>query len=381
MKILIIPSVYKPNIGGVEEFTAKLSKFCNEKDHNVFIATNKWPSNLSAHELIDDVEVNRFNFFLPSKKITDILKFLFSFPISFIKFLTYLKRKKLDIVNIQCVSSNGFYTLLAKKILRFPLVVTLQGETVMDDYDIYNKSALMRWTLKRLMKKADWIIANSSYILEDALSRFGGDRSKCSIVYNGVDLEEFKGVEPYRYHKTYIFATGRLVYKKGFDLLVKAFSKITDKYEDVDLLISGRGDFEPELIKLITAFKLTNRVFLLGPADRNKNVSLFKGCEFFVMPSRLEPFGIVCLEAMAAGKPVIYTKNGGTKEFVNDDFGIQVDPENIDELSKALISLLSDDEKCKDMGKKAREEVNKFNWPIISQQYIELYKKVLKENA
>jgi len=380
MNIVIISSSYKPNIGGVEELTSKLCVAYNDKGHDSCVATSQWPASLSNHEIIDDVEINRFNFILPSTNIVSILKFITIFPITFIKFCNYLKRMNPDIVNIQCASSNGFYALLAKRILKFKLVVTLQGETVMDDYDIYNKSSILRWTLRKLMKEAEWVTANSNYTLNDAIERFGGDRSKCSVIYNGVDLGEFKGTEPYEHSKPYIYATGRLVYKKGFDLLIKAFSKIADKYKDIDLLISGKGDYEEELTLIIKTLGLEDRVKLLGPADRKMNVSLFKGCDFFVMPSRLEPFGIVCLEAMAAGKPIIFTNNGGTKEFVNNTFGIKINTENINEFKGALETLLSDVIKCKEMGRIANEEVQKFNWAQITEEYLVIYERIVKNN-
>jgi glycosyltransferase involved in cell wall biosynthesis len=377
MKIIILPSSYKPNIGGVEELSSKLCSSYTASGHNVYIATGKWPANLSNNEIIDGIKVNRFNFVLPSKNISDIFKFLILFPIVFIKFCSYLKKINPDIVNIQCVSSNGFYTLLAKRILKFTLVVTLQGETVMDDHDIYNKSSLLRWTLRRLMRDADWITANSAYILEDALKKFGGNRDKSSVVYNGVDLNEFTGIEPYKHSKPYIFATGRLVHKKGFDLLIKSFFEIYTKYKDIDLLISGKGEYEAELKSLIGTLGLSDRVKLLGPADRKLNVSLFKGCEFFVMPSRLEPFGIVCVEAMAAGKAFIATKNGGPSEFAKN-VGLLVDPENINELSEALDKLISNKKLRLDLEQLSKEKVKSLTWPEISEQYIDIFKKVKK---
>jgi glycosyltransferase involved in cell wall biosynthesis len=377
MKILLINSSYKPNIGGVEEFTSKLCSFFIAKSHKVYITSAKWPVNLSKFEIIDSVEINRFNFILPSKNIIGSIRFIILFPIVFIKFCSYLRKINPDIANIQCVSSNGFYALLAKKLLKLKLIVSLHGETVMDDYDIYNKSFILKWTLRKLMKEADWITANSKYTLDDALDRFGGDRSKCSVIYNGVDLDEFEGVEPYKHDKPYIFATGRLVYKKGFDLLIKAFSKVSDKYKDIDLLISGKGEYESNLRSLIDKLGLSDRVKLLGPADRKLNVSLFKGCEFFVMPSRLEPFGIVCVEAMAAGKAFIATKNGGPSEFAKN-VGLLVDPENINELSEALDKLISNKKLRLDLEQLSKEKVKSLTWPEISEQYIDIFKKVKK---
>ena len=374
MNITIITSSYRPNIGGVEEAVYNLTEEYKKLGHKVNIITAKWPENLKDREIIDEVEVGRFDFPIPGLSFSNIKSFVFRFPNANRKFKQFIEDKKPEAVHLHCVSSSGFYTLLAKKLLNFPLVVTLHGETVMDDYDIYKKSSTLRWTLRNLLKKADWVTANSSYILEDAFNTYFRRLNNSSVVFNGVDLDEFQNIDKYSHLKPYIFATGRIVYKKGFDLLIKAFKKVSDEFNDTDLLISGKGDYEDNLRNLISELSLNKRVHLLGPADRKKNVSLFKGCEFFVMPSRLEPFGIVCLEAMAAGKPVIASNIGGTKEFVTEDFGILVNPENINELADALRDLLSNKKKRERMGKIAKEKVKDFSWSNIAGQYLDIYR-------
>lgn len=381
MNIILSASSYKPNIGGVEEAVCNLANQYQKLGHKVTVVTNKWPEELPEKEVIEGIEIYRFRFYLPSLSISSIAKFLRNYRSEKAKFINFLNNATPDIMHIQCVSSNGFYALMAKKALNIPLITTLQGETLMDDYDIYNKSIIMRWILRQLMKKSDWVTANSSYILDDALANYGGSGSKSSVVFNGIDLDEFNKGRTYSHKRPYIFATGRLVYKKGFDLLIKAFKKICNQYKDIDLLISGRGEYQAKLQAIIKDLGLQERVHLLGPANRELNVSLFKGCEFFVMPSRLEPFGIVALEAMAAGKPVIVTTNGGTKEFVTEDFGILVNPEDTEKLAGALKKLLSDKANREKMGKKAKEEVKDFDWSNIANEYMDIYSEVLDKNA
>src|SRR5262249_6683038 len=120
----------------------------------------------------------------------------------------------------------------------------------------------------------------------------------------------------YPHRRSYILAFGRLIYKKGFDLLLTAFAQIAPRYQEVDLILAGEGEERDALRAQAQQSGLEGRVHFFGRATPEEVVRLLNGCLFVAVPSRIEPFGIVALEALAAGKRVLATRVGGLGELL-----------------------------------------------------------------
>ncbi len=380
MNIVIISSLYKPNIGGVEEAVYNLSKEYKNLGHKVSIITGKWPKNLKSEENIDGINVGRIDFVMPNMSIKGIFNFLFRFFKVFSEFKNKVISKKPDILHIQCAGPNAFYTLLLSYFHKIPLVVTIQGA---DIQQLPSESKLMRWTLSRLLKRADFITACSQSLIDKDVKKFISSNNKKTLaIYNGVNLKEFNDKDSYSHRRPYIFSIGRFVYKKGFDILIKAFSFIADKIGDVDLIIAGDGPEKKKYENLIKELNLNERIHLIGYSDRKKTVRLFNGCEFFVLPSRKEPQGIVNLEAMSASKAIIATSVDGVPELVKDNFnGLLVESENPEKLANKIELLLKDKKLQLSLGHNGREIVeDRFSWAKIADDYLDVYKTVLNKN-
>ena len=139
----------------------------------------------------------------------------------------------------------------------------------------------------------------------------------------------------------------------------------------------GDGPERNNLEKLSQDLKIRKHVKFLGSVSHAKAIRLFVGCSFFVLPSRIEPFGIVNLEAMASGKAVIGSCVGGVPEVVQDNVtGFIVLPENAAALSEAISTLTSDSKLREKFGEAGRVRAKNFNWETISEQYEDVYKKV-----
>ena len=167
--------------------------------------------------------------------------------------------------------------------------------------------------------------------------------------------------------------------QKGFDVLIEAYARLSARMADApDLLIAGDGAERENLQKRVGDLGLMDRVHLIGFADRPTAVSLFRGCEMFILPSRHEPQGIVNLEAMACAKPVIASRVGGVPEIVLDGVtGLLVPGEDASAFAQALESLLADPAKARTLGEAGRERVvAEFTWPRIADQYFEIYNSV-----
>ena len=207
---------------------------------------------------------------------------------------------------------------------------------------------------------------------------------KSKAIHNGLDLNEFKNVKVHEHSRPYIFAAGRFVHKKGFDVLIKGFHFMIKKGYNFDFILAGDG---PELSNYVDLANDLNVnwvernqnskekapcLIFWGWANREEMKSLLRGSEMFVVPSRKEPFGLVVLEAMAAGTPVISTKVGGIPEILSDGCGLLVLPEDEKGLSEAIERVLTKRELRERLLFRGRERVRGFNWKEVAQEYLAL---------
>jgi glycogen(starch) synthase len=170
-----------------------------------------------------------------------------------------------------------------------------------------------------------------------------------------------------------------VVEKKGFDLLLSAYAEIAGTHPTVDLVIGGDGAALEGLRRAAAALGVADRVRFVGRLTRKRVADAMAGATAFVMPSRLEPFGIVVLEAWRAGTAVVATNRGGPPEFVRDGLdGVLVDPFDTAAFAGALDALLDDDDRRRAIASAGLARVAAFAWPEIAGRYRALYSSVLE---
>lgn len=175
-----------------------------------------------------------------------------------------------------------------------------------------------------------------------------------------------------------VCSIGRISYEKGFDLLLKAWLIVHNKFPDWKLRITGGGD-SSSLQQQINNYNLTENVLILPPTT---NISSeYLRSSLFVLSSRHESFGLVIIEAMSFGLPIVsFACPCGPKEIIEDCFGTLVDPENIQQLADALIGWISDDIKRKTGGQAARISAQRFLKNNVMKRWEELFDSLLKQN-
>lgn len=162
-------------------------------------------------------------------------------------------------------------------------------------------------------------------------------------------------------------------------MLVRAFGMIANELAGWDLIIAGDGPERHPLESLSQTSCPAGRVTFVGRADRATTARLFRGCQMFVLPSRHEPFGIVNIEAMAAGKPVIATAVGGVPEIITDgQTGLLVAPEDPEQLCRAILRLASDVKLREMLSRRALKAAEKFEWASVADDYIRVYEAVTR---
>jgi glycosyltransferase involved in cell wall biosynthesis len=211
------------------------------------------------------------------------------------------------------------------------------------------------------------------------------------VVYNGVTLDgttQSSGAftpfvpvegEPGR---PYILALGRVVEKKGFDLLLAAYAAIDENHRTADLVIGGVGNDLENLRRRVAAIGIAERVHFVGRLSREEVAGAMDGAAMFVVPSRLEPFGIVILEAWRAGAAVVATNRGGPPEFVRDGLdGVLVDPFDTAAFANHLERLLLDPARRRALAQAGQSRVEEFGWPRIAESYRQIYSSVTGTEA
>lgn len=370
MKIAIVASDYAPTVGGVQTAVKHIARNLIRRGHAVVILSALPPGNVPSAEMIDGVMVYRF----PWGR-----RPLWSLPLRAVQtwfgMAQTLRAFQPDRVYVHFLTINALYVLLLHYVSSFPLVVSARGN---DIQGIPLRSRLQRWMLANIFRRANAILFCSAYVQRAAAPylRHVSPHTFVGVVGDGFDPDEFRQAQPYQNSAPYILAMGRLVHKKGFDLLIHAFSQIAPDFPNAQLLIAGDGAERAALESLIDQLKLRDRVVLLGFADRPTSLALFWGCEFFVLSSRLEPFGIVVAEAMAAHKAVLATRSGGVIDLMQPGTnGRLVEPE-VDALAKGMRQMLAQPDETRAMGERAARSIQARTWDAVTDEYLQVFQRV-----
>lgn len=385
MKIALFASAFHPSLGGVEEVTRQLAHALKRAEHEVLIITQRWPRDLPAFEEFEGLKIHRFAFRAPMNSRRRLARWRsavmwrLTAPAIQREIIALLRRENVEIINVHCVSTNAIYARQAAQKLDLPFVVTMHGELTMDSQQTYQRNEKARAMMRQTLQSADFLTGCSGQTVREAeefLSEPFGARSR--VIYSGIRLADFQNPQkPAKAHpRPYILGIGRHVEQKGFDVLLRAYALLKNQTagEIPDLILAGDGPLKPQLEALSEQLGLKDRVGFPGRAARPEAVALFQGCEFFVLPSRHEPMGIVNLEAMAAGKAVIASRVGGVPELVqNEENGLLVAPDDAQSLAHALARLVDDAPLRKKLGECGAVRVQRFDWDAIAAQYLESY--------
>jgi glycogen(starch) synthase len=378
LRIALLPSAYAPAVGGVEELTRRLADQLIDRGHEVQVWTNRHPSTLAVVETICGTQVRRFEMPIPPARPAAIARAIPRASRGFRGMLTAARGFQPDLLHVQCFSTNGAYATALGRARGIPVVVTLQGETIMDDQDIYVHSLAMRTALRTGLRNAAAVTACSEFVLGDARERFGLSPRSGSVIYNGVDRVLADPTPLDIPFQRFVVAYGRIVDKKGFDLLIRAFARIAGTHPDIGLVIGGSGPALDSLKDLAAELKVAERVAFPGRLDRGQVASVLQQAEAFVLPSRVEPFGIVVLEAMAAHVPVLISSRGGAPEIVRHGReGLVADPFDTGAFADQLGTLVASSELRESLAAAAAVRVAEFTWQAITDRYDALYRELV----
>jgi glycogen(starch) synthase len=374
VKIAVFPSAFHPSIGGVEELTRRLALEYRAAGHEVIVITNRWPRDLPTNDEVTGLPVRRLPFRFPAGSRKALVTYLASTWLVTLQLLALLRRERVEVLHVQCISSNAHYALRAARLLRLPLVVTTQGELTMDANRIFDRFPQAASLFRRAMQGADVFTGCSSVTLRDALDRFGGRSGPAFAIPNGVDYPAFRGADALDHPRPYALAIGRFAAEKGFDLLLEAWAQV---HPGVELLLAGDGPLAAELRGRASALGLDDRVRFFGPADRSQVPALFAGAEYVVLPSRAdEGLPLVSVEAMAAGKALVCTRTGGIEDAVIDGETALVVPKgDVPALAAAIARVDRDPALRQRLGDAGARRAEAFDWATLAQRYLSSFEQ------
>ncbi|WP_457564751.1 glycosyltransferase [Caminibacter sp.] len=273
----------------------------------------------------------------------------------------------------------------------FALLLSVKNKKILLHWhsDIVKQKFLLNFYLpfqKALLKKANKIITTTPKYFKESpyLQEFS---DKCDYVPIGIDKNKFKvdeekvkEIKENFKNKKIIFSLGRLIYYKGFEYLIESAEYLSDEYV---ILIGGEGPLRDELLKKIEKFGLGSKVKLIGRLENENLGNYYSACDLFVLPSieKSEAFGIVQIEAMSFGKPVVATKiKGSGVDWVNKDgfSGINVEPKNPKALAKAFVTIMEDKNRYEMFCKNAKKRfLDNFTRDKMVDKIIKIYEEML----
>ena len=265
-------------------------------------------------------------------------------------------RRPIDLIHAHVAVPDGAAGALAAKHLGVPLVLTVHGADV--NTTLSRSPALHRLVVDTC-NAADMTIAVSTR-LQTELIDAGVFPDHVRVVANGIDPDEMAAIRPggELADGRWVVAAGNLVNSKGYDDLIRALSRLAPAYDDVRVAIVGGGPERNRLEKLARDLHQKERVVFYGRQSPERLHRLMAAADVFVLPSWREGFGIVYLEAMALGRPVVGCRGQGISDVIEDGVnGLLVEPRHPDGLAAAIRRVLDDPDGAREMGRQAAELV------------------------
>jgi len=292
-----------------------------------------------------------------------------------------LNREKFDIVHLH----EPFMPMLCSAVLRFSHTVNVGTFHAFDGKPGYNWGwPISRWMLKRRARKLHGRIAVSKSALEFASKYVPGDYQ---IIPNGVDLAHFSPdvppIDKFCDGKLNILFVGRLERRKGVLYLLKAYQRVKKEIPNSRLIVVGPGLILRKRYEQWVKRNKLEDVAFEGRVSYADLPRYYRTADIFCAPSTGgESFGIVLIEAMAMGKPVVASNIRGYADIVSDGVeGLLVPPKDDKALAQALLSLISDEQLRQQMGAMGRRKAQNYDWKDLVKRIVDYYLKVRHEFA
>jgi len=379
VKVALCTDYFYPRIGGVSSHVAGLASELERRHHEVVILTKsaKGDTRYSA--------AGKVSYLRPSIPLPVILV-----PPRADDIRNVLERGKFDVVHAHhAFTPTSLLSVSVARKIGIPAVLTNHTIFLASDREsLWVPTSYVLYPFRRYINKANLITAVSQ-TAADFIGHFT-ERGRVVVIPNGIDSDRFDSRSCAKEDPTHevggehiILYVGRLVYRKGIHVLVKAMPQILRELPDAQLLIAGEGVMVNFIRMLIKSLDLKDHVKLLGFIPNEKLPDLYGLSQVFVLPSLYcESFGITLLEAMASGRPVVASNVGGVPEVVEDEVtGLLFRKGDERDLADGVLRVMNDCDLALNLAVKARRSVeDNFSWFVVADKMESLYEELLATN-
>lgn len=400
--ILFLTSSFPKNKKSYEGgFVFELVKRIAKKGFNPIVLAPHYPGG-KIRDYWDTILIERFLYFFPSslerlayypgipynaKK--DLIAFLNILPFLVSEFFWALKNiffsRHISLIHTHWIVPQGLIGAIFHALTGIPHVSTIHGS----DLSIIGKNSVLKSLCRFTVKNSDVITVNSSYTKEQLVTIAPESKQKIQVIPMGVNPQQFYDISNDQMKKKFqnnqiILSVGRLIDLKGTVFLVESLPYILNHYPNTLLIIIGSGPEEERLHERVESLSLKEHVTFLGTLNHEDLIPYYHLADVFILPSifkdgKTEALGVVLLEAMASGCPVIGSNVGGIPDIIRDgENGFLVPEQNPEVLAEKITAVLSN----RAMADRFRQEgydivQSRFSWDIISSQFTKVYERVI----
>jgi glycosyltransferase involved in cell wall biosynthesis len=378
MHICFITHEYpKPGFahGGIGTFVRTMGTALVEAGHNVSVV-GAWDGSFDICENDNGVNIYR----VASLRIKGITWLLTARKIN----------RQIDIINkkepIDIVEASEPGLAFIKKSKGIKYIIRLHGGHYF--FAEAERRGINRWKgfqERRSFRKADMVVGVGKYVMEHTGKLIDFSKKCGPVIYNPIDVSRFYQADPHKTVPGRILFIGTVTEKKGIRQLTEAMPAIREAVPGATLYVAGRdrlladGRSYIDYLKQFIPEEIKSSIIFAGPVSYNEIPQLIEQAEVCVFPSHMETFGLVAIEAMCMGKPVVFTRKGPGPEIITDGItGLLCDPTDPSDIAEKTIRILKNRDLGLALGKNARDEVLlRFSSETLIKQNVHFYNELV----
>jgi glycosyltransferase involved in cell wall biosynthesis len=389
MNLLLITPFFTPQTGGVATYLEDLRRCLSQKGHNVYVLKPGESHSITLSQENPDGWVYEFalrSLWYPESPLRGLIAFFVFLLPTLWRLTAFLKRHKIEVVSLEYPVAWMAYIFIVRLWTPIKITIGLHGSDVLELHKSYRYE---QWLVKHMIRRADWVLAHSSSLLSQTEQLVKRRSDNWSYIPYGVECSRLReqaatsGRALPAHSARYALTVAKLYPRKAIDILLESISKLGPRTHDVCFAIAGNGPEEQALQQKARELRIEKQIVFLGEIENKDIPALLKKCEFFVLPSRSEPFGIVFLEAMTFGKAIVATNVGGIPEFVVDGFnGLLVPSEDSDALAEKIELCIENQDVRERLGHNGLSVVEtRYDYPALIFRYERLYETILGKGS
>ncbi|AKJ39837.1 glycosyltransferase [Methanosarcina barkeri] len=405
--IMVITSNYPINSSNSYGwFVHEISKRLKNKGFNVVsLAPHYHGSRLK--EYLDGVKVLRFPYFVPFslqklaygdgipynlKNTLARIQVPLFFLSELVSALISVKKENIDLINSHWLFPQGLVGAICKKVYKVPHIITMHSSEI----TLLKKVPFSGVFSEFILNNSDFIVSVSRHRIEELLECVSPSvkkkvSAKIKIFPMGVNLNicKYKNLDSLKERygtkdKFVVLFVGRLVEVKGCEYLIQAFTNLSNKIPNIQLLIVGDGPLETSLKEMVKNLNLQDFIRFEGSVEHQIIVEYYSICDVIVVPSIVDSLGfqeglpVVLLEALTLGKPIISSRTKGVMEVIQENYnGILVDQKDSKQISSEILKLFENPRMIEKLSKNALESSKEYDWDIIASKYVKLIQEAI----